>query len=274
MGFLRKELIKCLCFSLRVPGCHRLIAASVGLLISSIAHQSSNEGSPHRAEWCHAPAMRDTAPAPDADSLPPRSAGASQSTGSQERSADMQHRAPLSAAGWTSCPQWGWGDTTTDQVSHNKLSTLDHLNRLRYCICDKRFESKPVSPTGMCVVIDMHLKVSCSCLTKRLPAKALTAHTAVVLAWRSSPLYWREMSHHPCGNGTAVWHPWRLASCHRLREDSTLFQIRLQISEGQICLDCPFPSYRDEWCHGPWGAGWDGQLLSDLEPPYGSQASL
>lgn len=48
--------------------------------------------------------MRGTDPVPDAGSLLLRSVGASQSNGSQEKSADMQHHAPLLAAEWSSCP--------------------------------------------------------------------------------------------------------------------------------------------------------------------------
>lgn len=60
---------------------------------------------------------------------------------------------------------------------------------------------------------------------------ALTVHTIVVLACRCSPLYWREMCHHPCGNGTAVWHPGILSSYHRLGKGNIPFQISLEMSE-------------------------------------------
>lgn len=82
----------------KIPTGPPLSAGTDGSLIPGVVHQRTNKDSPHRAEWCHAPAMCGTALFPDAGSLPLRSGGASQSIGSQERSADMQHHAPLLAA--------------------------------------------------------------------------------------------------------------------------------------------------------------------------------
>lgn len=53
--------------------------------------------------------------------------------------------------------------------------------------------------------------------TSSVNTTALTVHTVAVPAWRFSPPCWKEMCHHLYGNGTAVWHPWIQASCHRLK---------------------------------------------------------
>lgn len=72
-------------------------------------YRSANELCAHRVEWCHAPATPDSTPLPDACSPPPRSAGASQSAGSPETSADTKPRAPPSAAaGWSFCRRRDW----------------------------------------------------------------------------------------------------------------------------------------------------------------------
>ena len=55
--------------------------------------------------------------------------------------------------------------------------------------------------------------------------QVLTVHTVVVLAWRFSPLCWRGTCHHPCENGTEVWHLWIWASYHRLRRGSIQLKI-------------------------------------------------
>lgn len=84
---------------------------------------------------------------------------------------------------------------------------------------------------------------------------ALTVHTVVVLSWRSSPLYWREMCHHPCGSGTAVLHPWTAASYHRLWKGSRQFQIMKWVSKwsfykkqkGPLISPCFSASFLPWW---------------------------
>lgn len=196
---------------------------SIDSHISRAVHQRANEDWPHHAEWCHALATRGTAPVPDAGSLPLHSEAASQSTGSQERSADMQHYAPLSAAEYRSCPQLDWRN------KHKIIYPMFHKMLITY-ITFKQTNDQNISDRSQALLsywyvimtmIDSTLQGQLSLLIRdhfSTDTAALTVHTVVVLSWRFSPLCWREMCRHPCGNGTAVWHPWTLASYHRLRK--------------------------------------------------------
>lgn len=131
--------------------------------------KGANEDTPHRAEWCHAPAMCGTAPVPDAGTLPLHSEGASQSTGSRERSADMQHHAPLSAAEWSSCPLWAWRTQIKCFITCKLcLKNIESSSNYKYILCCFVWNCNPspilinlvcVSMTDIALIA---FKVSCS----------------------------------------------------------------------------------------------------------------
>lgn len=68
----------------------------------------ANEGIPHRAEWCRAPAGLGTGRSLDACSPLHHSEAASRWAGNQERSDDKPLRAPLLAAWLSFCLRWDW----------------------------------------------------------------------------------------------------------------------------------------------------------------------